>query len=983
MKFDDLKELEALAAEQMRVRTMMTKIDARIEALRRRLEAAPMAEKEDDEVHAVVMPPPLPVRSAPPVVESPVAETPVPAASVAVPAVDLPKPETLQDDVIAASAPVADPEPAPPQTVENFSTSNATPAANEPAPASPPARRESLELQLGTVWLARAGIVILITGLVFLGNYAWQHIVHRLGAGGKLALITLAGIGLAALGAKLERTRQELRNYGRVLMAGGAATIYYAVYAAHFVPSLQIIRDPIVGGALLLACAGAFAWWAHRRRSQTFAVLAILLAYYTSVINEVGAFTLFSGLLLTATAVFFLVKHRWASVSWVALIGTYGSYAFWRWHQAEDPAQFGLRFAESWHMTVSFLTGYWLLFTAAGFLASAEALPPVRRMPFLTLNNAAYFAFGSLLIYSAEPDLLWRFSLVFGAALLGLADFARRRCPGDRWMDGSYLAQGLLLVTASLAAKLTGPQTAILLAAESALLLGGILRRHGRIFQVGATLSAICAFLKTLTLLYPWRALGLLDTSLETAAAVAVFLIFDTWWIKQRRGTLAAKCFDLSAAIFSLPALWLVTEILLHQAPDDWKPTVLAIAALVCTASIYLLQLPEIALPGQLFLAGAVCFWALNEILASSPRPWWLPLPVVASALALAHWWQHQRILPLKGTNRIVLQSIFAAVVISVGANWIRLYVHGDAWLLVTTGAALGTLLYGLLTRCWPLAILGQIFTLLGCYTLLADLPYDQPDGKYALVPIAGLAVTSLVIQFAARQKRLPSDTDHDLAGVIANAYRLGASALLGVWVHHYIDEPWRTAAYAAMGAGFLLAAARSGNYIRSWTGAVYGAIALASFWIRWEGTPVWQDLLAICAIPAAARVSRKLSGDKQLPPDPVPAIFAGATVFSLWLWTTLWTPATFGDNSGAGLLTVAWAILALVIFAAGLGLRERIYRIGGFVLLGLSVGRVFLVDVWRLETIYRIISFLVLGIVLLALGFVYNRYAETIRKWI
>jgi uncharacterized membrane protein len=40
-------------------------------------------------------------------------------------------------------------------------------------------------------------------------------------------------------------------------------------------------------------------------------------------------------------------------------------------------------------------------------------------------------------------------------------------------------------------------------------------------------------------------------------------------------------------------------------------------------------------------------------------------------------------------------------------------------------------------------------------------------------------------------------------------------------------------------------------------------------------------------------------------------------------------------------------------------------------------------VDVWQLETIYRILSFLVLGAVLLLLGYLYNRFADRIREWL
>lgn len=41
----------------------------------------------------------------------------------------------------------------------------------------------------------------------------------------------------------------------------------------------------------------------------------------------------------------------------------------------------------------------------------------------------------------------------------------------------------------------------------------------------------------------------------------------------------------------------------------------------------------------------------------------------------------------------------------------------------------------------------------------------------------------------------------------------------------------------------------------------------------------------------------------------------------------------------------------------------------------------ILVVDVWKLDTILRILSFLTLGLVLLALGFNYNRWHEALRK--
>jgi uncharacterized membrane protein len=56
---------------------------------------------------------------------------------------------------------------------------------------------------------------------------------------------------------------------------------------------------------------------------------------------------------------------------------------------------------------------------------------------------------------------------------------------------------------------------------------------------------------------------------------------------------------------------------------------------------------------------------------------------------------------------------------------------------------------------------------------------------------------------------------------------------------------------------------------------------------------------------------------------------------------------------------------------------------VGGFTVLGLAGGRLFFMDVWRFDTLPRIVSFLVLGAVLLVLSFIYNRFSETMRRWL
>ncbi len=75
--------------------------------------------------------------------------------------------------------------------------------------------------------------------------------------------------------------------------------------------------------------------------------------------------------------------------------------------------------------------------------------------------------------------------------------------------------------------------------------------------------------------------------------------------------------------------------------------------------------------------------------------------------------------------------------------------------------------------------------------------------------------------------------------------------------------------------------------------------------------------------------------------------------------------------------------MFALAAFGFGLLVRERMYRWFGLGVLACALARVVLIDVWQLDTVFRILSFMALGIVLLILGFFYNKYQERFKEWL
>ena len=498
-----------------------------------------------------------------------------------------------------------------------------------PSPIQDGAARQSdagFEIELGRVWLVRIGIVVLLTGLVFLGNLAYQHIVPRLVPGMKLGLIVAAGGALAGIGAWLEKRREEVRNYARVLMAGGFAAIYYACYAAHFVAVLRVIESAVLGGALLLAFAGGIAWFAHRRRSETLASLAILLSYYTSCINPVGGFTLFSNVLLTAAAVFFLVKNRWTRITYLSVAATYASYAYWRFYVGGGSAPMLGVWAQ-----IAFLACYWLLFTAAAFLTDRQAMNAAARTSFVTANNGAFFALAAHAISAGGGEKFWVFALGYGLVLLALSRLAAWRDPEDRMLDGAYLAQGFALTTTGLATHLTGQQLALTFAAQGTVLLSCGRARQGRLLEIGGLLSLAASFaLALFGLAFPT------PHAVPTAGVAALVLLFNAWWFKRQRGIgaerLHAVASSLAVAAFVLGFAWLEKVTGIHTA--CWC----AVAAL----GFAFVPVAELAIFSQALLPVAVAKWSL-DLLLGHPLLRFDSTVILACGIALVHWWPRNR----------------------------------------------------------------------------------------------------------------------------------------------------------------------------------------------------------------------------------------------------------------------------------------------------------------------------------------------------
>ena len=159
---------------------------------------------------------------------------------------------------------------------------------------------------------------------------------------------------------------------------------------------------------------------------------------------------------------------------------------------------------------------------------------------------------------------------------------------------------------------------------------------------------------------------------------------------------------------------------------------------------------------------------------------------------------------------------------------------------------------------------------------------------------------------------------------------------------------------------------------------AVYATAALVTLWatedLKMEAD--WPNLLSLLALLGMQQILRRRPEHFPLEEKIHGAIILVAGV-SLWRLLSCWV-----TTSGI-FLTMSWAGFALLVFTVGMILRERFHRWLGLGVLAAAVGRVVLVDVWKQETIWRVVTFMALGVALLVVGFMYNKFQETIRKWL
>jgi uncharacterized membrane protein len=183
----------------------------------------------------------------------------------------------------------------------------------------------------------------------------------------------------------------------------------------------------------------------------------------------------------------------------------------------------------------------------------------------------------------------------------------------------------------------------------------------------------------------------------------------------------------------------------------------------------------------------------------------------------------------------------------------------------------------------------------------------------------------------------------------------------------------------------------------------------LAALLTHWAISPAWA-LVALAlaefdrrSLRAQALLLSALVATRCLAIDlgsPQPVLAIAPTIACLWaamlrrevgtlhrmydslLATALLGALVFHEVSGS-VLTVAWGVEAVALLAAGFALRDRVLRLSGLALFLICTLKLFFWDLRNLETLPRIVSFIALGLLLVAVSWVYTRFRDQVQRFL
>lgn len=557
--------------------------------------------------------------------------------------------------------------------------------------AEPPKKSSvSLEEMVGTNWLPKLAIVLMVVGLGWLLQSQWSKLDLWL----QVLMLYAGGAALLVLGIFLER-KDAFKIMGRVLVGGGWAVIFLLTFGVGHTPSILVLHSETLDLFLMMAVAAAMVWHTLKYKSQLVTGCAFLLGF-AAVTASVGSGLpdpshLIAGAILVAGLLVIVHRYQWYQLEFFGILASYLNHLYWLYKVLGFPPA---RIAFPHHdVSVALIIGYWMVFRASYVWRKVSGREQEAISTASALMNPVLFL--AVMKYQAlHPEWAWWALLTMGAIefTLGQLPVSRRRQTPFKVLS----SLGAALMVAALPFKYSGDALEILwLAGAEAFLLSGIFTRERLFRGFGVIVSFLIAFYALLVRVAPW-AEPLLDGKAHYDPQLAVVLgalalvlyanshVLTARWrelFKDQPEQLGLRVLSFVASAFAVCAIFAFVR-------DNVTATVLAVLVLALSWLGKQFSIPEFIF--QAHWISAVAF--IQVIIIGEPlKTTWLGLPqriwmfsAVAGLLYLS-------------SRFVRLSETIGAKVFSSVYTWgatlllaVVIYFQAPAWAVIIFWVALG-----------------------------------------------------------------------------------------------------------------------------------------------------------------------------------------------------------------------------------------------------------------------------------------------------
>ncbi len=868
--------------------------------------------------------------------------------------------------------------------------------AQDAEQAAPTRRIASLEEKLGANWLNKLGIVILVFGVAFFLAYQ----LRTLGPLGKIMVGFAVSATLLIGGLILER-RNTYRIFARAGIGGGWALTFFTTYAVYHVPATQVLSSQAIDLILMILVAIGMVWHSLRYKSQVVTGLAFLLAFSTVTISQVTVFTLVAGAILALGLVYVTSREHWTELELAGLAAVYLNHFLWVDRILRARGGPGHPFPE-FYASVGLILFYWLTFRVA-YILRVPRDDREDRLTSLTavLNSAGVL--GLLKYQSVHPEWAFWALLVMGVVEMFLALYARPR-RRTAFIVLSSIASALLV--AAIPFRYRGAHWSLLWLIEAEVLfIAGIRMRESVFRRLGILAGFAAAFQLVVSEVIPVYSLRAehADAGLHWAAALALACAALVYWFNAQGAPrrwpeiVVAEADAISLRLMSYLGLFAAAAGLWIFFPDN--KTVVAWMALVIALGIAADKLDSSDLALQCDFLAAISFFRAIVVNLPSASGWMFTTQRAVTVAVVSG-------LFYLGTRRKKDAGNLNPVYIPIAYSWagsillaLLIWYELRPVSIAVGWAVLGLLLFEIGTLRNRSYLRHQGVLLLAASFVRIFFVNLNAGGSGQLINPRIYTVLPLIAAYLWVYERLRqngSATPFDRIAENASAC-CGTIALVALVYFEVVSEwvviVWALIVLLLLGVAWIL-----DRRLFLVQGLVLALVVFARALFfnltaaTMPGASLWHGRVAcivisssvlILTLPIAFRLRR---GGEAVQPDGWMRWIKLAVARPeqlLFFAPLLLVTIMLAREMRAGMITITWSALGVGVFLIALIVRERSYRLAGLGLLLLGVGKILIIDIWKLAPTDRYITLIVMGIALLLVSFLYTRYRETILKFL